>query len=157
MNEYVSARIALLDNQLVDAGRRPIGRVDDLELALENGTLRVDSILIGAQALGERLGGTIGRGMAALAARFRPRTDPPGPARKDDLRVVGLVVGDGFLADAAVAWGFAEGRARGPWPLRKLTARAVRRITFVPFERVARWGHGKVVLADGLSRAYRER
>jgi sporulation protein YlmC with PRC-barrel domain len=76
---------------------------------------------------------------------------------KDDLRVVGLVVGDGFLADAAVAWGFAEGRARGPWPLRKLTARAVRRITFVPFERVARWGHGKVVLADGLSRAYRER
>lgn len=83
MNEHVSARIALLDNQLVDADRRPIGRVDDVELSLENGTLRVDSILIGAQALGERLGGTIGRGMAAVAARLRPRTDPPGPARID--------------------------------------------------------------------------
>ena len=83
MNEHVSARIALLDNQLVDADRRPIGRIDDVELSLENGTLRVDSILIGAQALGERLGGTIGRGMAAVAARLRPRTDPPGPARID--------------------------------------------------------------------------
>ena len=83
MNEHLSARIALLDNQLVDVDRRPIGRVDDVELSLENGTLRVDSILIGAQALGERLGGTIGRGMAAVAARLRPRTDPPGPARID--------------------------------------------------------------------------
>jgi hypothetical protein len=76
MNEYVSARIALLDNQLVDAGRRPIGRVDDLELALENGTLRVDSILIGAQALGERLGGTIGGGWL----RSLPGS-APGPTR----------------------------------------------------------------------------
>jgi sporulation protein YlmC with PRC-barrel domain len=75
----------------------------------------------------------------------------------DDFRVVGLVVGDGFLADAAVAWGFAEGRARGPWPLRKLTARAVQRITFVPFERVAHWGQGQVVLDDRSARAYRER
>ncbi|HZB35970.1 MAG TPA: PRC-barrel domain-containing protein [Gaiellaceae bacterium] len=66
---------------------------------------------------------------------------------KDDLRVVGLVVGDGFLADAAVAWGFADGRARGPWPLERLTAHAVQRITFVPVERVARWDHGEVVLA----------
>ena len=76
---------------------------------------------------------------------------------KDDLRVVGLVVGDGLLADAAVAWGLAERRARGPWPLQRLTARAVQRIAFVPSERVVRWDHGKVVLAERPSRAYPER
>src|SRR5918994_7280857 len=45
--------------------------------------LRVDSILTGAQALGERLGGLIGRGMATVAARLRPPTDPSGPVRID--------------------------------------------------------------------------
>ena len=74
-----------------------------------------------------------------------------GPVRdvrvvRDDWRVVGLVVGDGRLARIAHGWGFTEGRAQGPWPLRALTAEAVRRARFVASEQVAAWGPGEVRL-----------
>ncbi len=59
-------------------------------------------------------------------------------------RVVGLVAGDGFLAGPAHAWGFAEGRASGPWLLRKLVARAVRQARFIPASAVLDWGPGTV-------------
>lgn len=59
-------------------------------------------------------------------------------------RVVELVAGDGPLAGIAHAWGFAEGRARGPWLLRLLTASATRRAVVVPADRVADWGPGEV-------------
>jgi hypothetical protein len=50
----ISARIALLDKQLVDSDRLPIGRVDDLELSLPagGGPPEVEALLTGAEALG---------------------------------------------------------------------------------------------------------
>ncbi len=82
MSEHVSVRLALLDQQIVDCERLAIGRVDDLELGFaEDGALTVEAILTGAQALGERLGGTVGAWMAAAASRLRPRSAPAGPAR----------------------------------------------------------------------------
>ena len=74
-----------------------------------------------------------------------------GPVR--DLRVtsagfevVGLVVGGGRFARIAHAWGFAEGRATGPWILRRLVAPAVAAARFVPAERVRSWGPDRVAL-----------
>ncbi len=67
-------------------------------------------------------------------------------AEPEDGRLVlaGLVIGDGHFASAAHAWGFAEGRADGPWLLRALTARAVRQARFVPVEQVVKWGPGAI-------------
>lgn len=77
-----SLRFALLDQQIVDADRRPVGRVDDLELALptDGGPPVVETVLTGAEALGGRIGTAFGRGMAAAAARLR---SSPGPTRID--------------------------------------------------------------------------
>jgi hypothetical protein len=66
-------------------------------------------------------------------------------------RVSGLVIGGGFLARPAHAWGFAEGRASGPWLLRALTSRAVRRARFIPADRVADWGPGVVAVTGALA------
>jgi hypothetical protein len=72
MSREVSARIALLDNQIVDGDEIPIGRVDDLELDVpERGAPRVVSILTGSQALGERIGGAVGRAIATVSTRLR--------------------------------------------------------------------------------------
>lgn len=74
-----SARISLLDVQIVDADELPIGRVDDLELEVEDGAPRVTAILIGSEALGDRIGGGAGRAMAGVSARLRAnsRGGPP--------------------------------------------------------------------------------
>jgi hypothetical protein len=76
-----SVRIALLDNQIVDCHRLPIGRVDDLEIEVEGGPPRVTAILSGSQALGERLDGAVGAVMAGASARLRPGGRDEGPAR----------------------------------------------------------------------------
>ena len=71
----------------------------------------------------------------------------------DGLEVVGIVVGGGRFAGIAHRWGYAEGRAAGPWPLRALTASAVERARFVASERVVSWGPGTLRLnveADAL-------
>jgi hypothetical protein len=68
-----------------------------------------------------------------------------------DLTIVGLVIGGGFLAGLAHAWGFAERRAAGPWLLRALTAPATRAARFVPAELVADWGPGRVRLTATAS------
>lgn len=57
--------------------------------------------------------------------------------------VVGLVVGGGTLSHA---WGFAEGRARGPWLLRMMTTRGARRARFVAAQQVQNWGPGSVTV-----------
>ena len=65
-------------------------------------------------------------------------------------QVTGLTIGQpGWLDRAAHAWGFAEGRAEGPWPLRKLTQRAARRARFAPVEVVGSWGPERVVITVG--------
>jgi hypothetical protein len=79
MSRSVSARIVLLDNQIVDSDRLPIGRVDDLEIEVDGGEPRVTAMLVGSEALGQRIGGLIGRAMTAVSARLSPpgRTGPP--------------------------------------------------------------------------------
>ncbi|MDQ3934843.1 MAG: PRC-barrel domain-containing protein [Actinomycetota bacterium] len=63
--------------------------------------------------------------------------------------VVGLAVADGWRARLAHRWGYAEGRAQGPWLLRRLTRAAVERTLFVPAERVTDWGPGVVRIRGG--------
>jgi hypothetical protein len=81
MSRTVSARIALLDNQVVDCHRLPVGRVDDLEIEIRDRKPRVTAILTGSEALGDRIGGSIGAAMAAASARLRPRSQEAGPPR----------------------------------------------------------------------------
>ena len=74
-----------------------------------------------------------------------------GPVRdvrlaQSGLQVVGVVVGGGPFARAAHAWGYAEGRAQGPWLITALTRPAVRQARFVPAERVVDWGPGQLRL-----------
>lgn len=59
--------------------------------------------------------------------------------------IAGLIVSEpGPFAAAAHAWGYAEGRARGPAPLRRLFMPAFERSLFVPVDRVLDWGPGVV-------------
>lgn len=76
-----------------------------------------------------------------------------GPVRdirvtRDELRVAGLVIGDGPFAQIAHGWGYAEGRAQGPWLLAVLTRRATRQARFVTADRVVDWGPGEVKIGD---------
>jgi hypothetical protein len=83
MSRSISLRIALLDNQVVDCHRLPIGRVDDLEIEVEDGRPRVTTIVTGSEALGGRIGGFLGRWMAGASARLRSPAKEEGPPRID--------------------------------------------------------------------------
>jgi hypothetical protein len=84
MSEEISARISILDNQIVDADGVPIGRVDDLELRVQgHGAPEVVALLTGSRALGARLGGAIGRAMVAVSSRLRAPRSPARPTRID--------------------------------------------------------------------------
>lgn len=80
----ISARLTLLDHQLLDADELPVGRVDDIELSVptSGGPPEVEAVLTGAEALGQRLGGLTGALMAGAASRLR-RTTGDGPTRVD--------------------------------------------------------------------------
>ena len=76
--------------------------------------------------------------------------------REQRFRVTGITIGQpGWIDRAAHVWGFADGRARGPGPLRKLTARATRRARFAPVEVIDSWGPDRLVLAAGLKELHR--
>ena len=81
MSAHFSVRMTLLDAQLVDCDRLPIGRIDDLELTpgADGAGPEIESILTGSQALGERIGGLVGRWMSSTSARLRSDSEP-GPA-----------------------------------------------------------------------------
>ncbi len=83
MSRSISLRIALLDNQVVDCNRLPIGRVDDLEIEVEDGRPRVTAIVTGSEALGGRIGGFLGRWMAGASARLRSPAEEEGQPRID--------------------------------------------------------------------------
>ncbi|WP_406043887.1 hypothetical protein OG799_05925 [Micromonospora sp. NBC_00898] len=66
----------LLDRQIVDRDGRLVGRVDDIAFAVDDeGFPYVDSLLTGQGALGQRMGGRIGRILVGIADRFVD--DPP--------------------------------------------------------------------------------
>ncbi|MGR6318737.1 hypothetical protein Q2K19_32355 [Micromonospora soli] len=61
----------LLDQQIVDVDGRLVGRVDDIAFAADaEGFPYVDCLLTGQAALGQRLGGRVGRILVAVANRF---------------------------------------------------------------------------------------
>ncbi|WIM93025.1 hypothetical protein ACTOB_004990 [Actinoplanes oblitus] len=63
----------LLDRQILDRDGRPVGKVDDLELAIhDDGSPHVAALLVGQQALGDRIGGRLGAWIAGTARRLAP-------------------------------------------------------------------------------------
>lgn len=64
------AGLDLLDRQVVDRRGESVGKVDDLELELpaDGGPPRVTALLLGPQAQGPRIGGRLGRWMAAAGS-----------------------------------------------------------------------------------------
>jgi sporulation protein YlmC with PRC-barrel domain len=77
----LSLLLDLLDDQIVDSDGLPIGRVDDVEIDLDTKPEPVVvSLLVGAEALGPRIGGLTGTLMRTTAARLRPT---PGRAPSD--------------------------------------------------------------------------
>ncbi|WFE67632.1 hypothetical protein [Micromonospora sp. WMMD714] len=70
----------LLDRQIVDADGVLLGKVDDVEFAVDDqGLPYVAYLLTGQGALGRRIGGRVGRLLVALADRFAE--EPAGPVR----------------------------------------------------------------------------
>ncbi|WP_030437331.1 hypothetical protein [Actinoplanes subtropicus] len=68
----------LLDRQIVDRDAEPVGKVDDVELEYdERGDAYVTGLLAGQQALGERIGGRLGRWISAVARRMSEPPDQP--------------------------------------------------------------------------------
>jgi sporulation protein YlmC with PRC-barrel domain len=68
----------LLDRQIVDRDGEPVGKVDDVELGYdERGDAYVTGLLLGQQVLGERIGGRLGRWIAAVARRMSEPPDQP--------------------------------------------------------------------------------
>jgi sporulation protein YlmC with PRC-barrel domain len=71
----------LLDRQILDRDGEPVGKVDDVELDADaDGVPYVSALLVGQRALGDRIGGWLGRWIAGLARRLSPSVDEP-PAR----------------------------------------------------------------------------
>ncbi|WP_228544629.1 hypothetical protein [Micromonospora sp. S-DT3-3-22] len=68
----------LLDRQIVDADGLLLGKVDDVEFAVDDGGLPyVACLLTGQGALGRRIGGRVGRLLVALADRFTEEASAP--------------------------------------------------------------------------------
>ena len=69
--KHLSLRLDLLDQQLIDAEERPVGRVDEIELEVDDhGVLVVTHVRMGAAALGPRVGGWIGALMRRTSTRL---------------------------------------------------------------------------------------
>lgn len=82
----------------------------------------------------------------------RLERDDAGSQDAPAYRVVGIVVGNGPLARLAHSWGYAEGRATGPWLLRALTSRAAEQAAFIPAADVVDWGPATVVVSNAPAR-----
>jgi hypothetical protein len=79
-NESRWVVLDLLDHQIIDDELRPVGKVDDVDFVADGpGPPRLSALLSGAQALGERIGGLVGRTMAGAARRML--TEPRDGAR----------------------------------------------------------------------------
>jgi sporulation protein YlmC with PRC-barrel domain len=71
----------LLDRQILDLDGKPVGKVDDIELGIDDdGVPYVLALLVGQQALGRRIGGWFGRLVENVARRLEPTPDI-GPIR----------------------------------------------------------------------------
>ena len=94
------------------------------------------SELIGAAAYDE-----LGR----FAGIVRDISLDPDRAADGSFTILGLLLSEpGARSAAAHAWGFAQGRAEGPAPLKRLLGRDGGRSRFVPAEWVLDWGPERV-------------
>jgi hypothetical protein len=91
----------VLDKAVVDRNGREMGRADGIVLAVRDGQPpRLDAILIGPIALGQRLHPTIGRLVSALEARLGLDADRPVRVEFGDIETVehkvriGLAIGE---------------------------------------------------------------
>ncbi|MEV4058371.1 hypothetical protein AB0J55_44800 [Amycolatopsis sp. NPDC049688] len=62
---------SLLDRQITGEDGTVVGKVDDLELRAEDGTYVVDALLVGPEALADRIGGPIGKLLRRIGRGFR--------------------------------------------------------------------------------------
>jgi sporulation protein YlmC with PRC-barrel domain len=73
----LDAGLDLLDRHVRDCDGASVGKVDDLELEFPtDGPPRVTALLLGPQAQGPRIGGHIGRWMAAIGAKLADSAEP---------------------------------------------------------------------------------
>ncbi|WP_033262981.1 PRC-barrel domain-containing protein [Amycolatopsis vancoresmycina] len=68
---FVDLSDSLLDRQITGEDGTVVGKVDDLELRAEGGTYVVDALLVGPEALADRIGGPIGRLLHHIGRGFR--------------------------------------------------------------------------------------
>jgi sporulation protein YlmC with PRC-barrel domain len=87
---HYSLVLDLLDTQLVDVDGIPLGRVDDVVLDAQDGRPYVTGLVVGSSALGNRLGGAVGRVVTGVSERLRDRAKPPGSPVVDACAVEGL-------------------------------------------------------------------
>jgi len=67
----------LLDRQILDRDGYLVGKVDDVELTRDaDGRLHVTVLLVGPQALGQRMGGRLGAWISGAAGRLHPDEHP---------------------------------------------------------------------------------
>ena len=81
----VWAVLELLDRQLVDREGRLVGKVDDIEFAIDDepeGLPRVTALVAGLGALANHIGGDTGHALAAAERRLAARRDRQ-PSRVD--------------------------------------------------------------------------
>lgn len=77
--DRVDARLHLLDRQIIDVEGRLVANVDDVEMVRRpDGSYVVTALLVGPGALGNRMGGVLGRTMTAVWSRLahKDRTEP---------------------------------------------------------------------------------
>jgi sporulation protein YlmC with PRC-barrel domain len=68
----------LLDRQILDRDGEPVGKVDDVELDADaDGVPYVSALLVGQRALGDRIGGRLGRWIGGVARRLAPSAEDP--------------------------------------------------------------------------------
>ncbi len=70
--DVLYAGLDLLDRQIVDSEDELVGKVDDLELSdgAHGRPPRLEALLLGPQAYGQRLGGRLGSWIASSATRL---------------------------------------------------------------------------------------
>jgi sporulation protein YlmC with PRC-barrel domain len=82
---------ALLDRQITGEDGTVVGKVDDLELRAEGGTYVVDALLVGPEALADRINGPIGKLLRRLGRGFRtqaPQRIPMNAIRRIEPTIV---------------------------------------------------------------------
>lgn len=93
MRSELMSLAGVLDQQLLDRERRPMGMVDGLTIEVREGEPpRVADILVGGTTLGERLAGPVGWALRAAARRWGARQGAPTRIPWSAVRDVGVDV-----------------------------------------------------------------